>query len=332
MKERLLLFFLAITIFFSVSVAQPTLTATGINPIIGNLLTLKNGPAVNPGSAGANQVWVVNPTSTVTPATYSVTSVGSTPYAASFSQANVCTNYGGYYLYYNTSSTAFKNQGSYVGLTLSYSNPEDLLHFPFNMGNTYSDPWAVTFINGGVTFVRTGTTTVTYDGYGTITLPTGTFSNAVRVHFVQVYSDVYSGGTINYNNDEYMWYINGNHHPVAVTYTLTNNTSATPLNASVVLTNVIATSVYEHESVFSALSAFPNPAVNEINFDFNGLPTSSIEIIDITGKVVYTQSLAKDNIENYIRVNTSDFKDGIYFARFTNLDGQTGTKKISILK
>lgn len=332
MKKNLLTILSAITMISSVAVAQPTLTATGINPVAGDLLTLKNGPAVNPGSAGSNQTWVVNPTSSATPGTYTATSVGSTPYAASFSQANVSANYGGYYLYYNTSATALKNQGSYVGLTLSYSDPEDQLHFPFNMGNTYSDPWAVTFVNGGVTFVRTGTTTVTYDGYGSITLPNGTFSNAVRVHFVQVYKDTYSGGTINYNNDEYMWYINGNHYPVAVTYTLTNSSSGTPSTGSAILTNAVAASVYEHESIFSAVSVFPNPAVNEINFDFKGIPTSSIEIFDITGKSVYHQIVTETYLENYITINTSEFKDGIYFAKFTSKDGQTGTKKISITK
>jgi hypothetical protein len=224
-----------------------------------------------------------------------------------------------------------QNNGQYLGLTLSYSNPEDILHFPFNMGNTYSDTWAVTFING-TTFTRTGTTTVTYDGYGSLKLASGVYNNAVRVHFQQVYSDVYSGGTINYNNDEYMWYINGNHQPVAVTYTLTNSTSpSNPTKYAVIMSNVVS-SVYDHEDVFSSISTFPVPASNEINFNLNNTPVTSIEIIDIAGKSIYNQPVIEDHIQNYVTVNTSEFKDGIYFAKFTTKDGQIGTKKISIAK
>jgi hypothetical protein len=331
MKKNLLTI-LSVIIASTAVIAQPTLTATGINPVIGDQFTLKTYPAVNPGSSGANQTWIITPTSSNPAATYTATSPSSTPYAASFTQSNLSYNTSGYYVFYNTSATILKNEGLYYsGLTMSYSNSEDILHYPFNMGNTYSDPWAVTFVNG-TTFTRTGTTTATYDGYGTLTLPSGTYNNAVRVHFVQVYSDVYSGGTINYNNDEYMWYINGNHQPVAVTYTLTNSQSpSNPTTASVIMTNII-TSVYDHESIFSSISIFPNPAVNEINFDFSNIPISSVEIIDVTGKKIYARSLSNDDMENYVTVNTSQFKEGIYFAKFITLDGKTGTKKISISK
>jgi hypothetical protein len=331
MKKNLLSILSAITIFSSVAVAQPTLTAAGMNQVVGDVYTLANGTSVNPGSAGANQTWTVIPTTMNTSATYSTSLPSATPYASSFTAANVSYFTSGYYFYNNTSASAMQNNGQYLGLTLSYSNPEDILHFPFNMGNTYSDTWAVTFING-TTFTRTGTTTVTYDGYGSLKLASGVYNNAVRVHFQQVYSDVYSGGTINYNNDEYMWYINGNHQPVAVTYTLTNSTSpSNPTKYAVIMSNVVS-SVYDHEDVFSSISTFPVPASNEINFNLNNTPVTSIEIIDIAGKSIYNQPVIEDHIQNYVTVNTSEFKDGIYFAKFTTKDGQIGTKKISIAK
>lgn len=330
MKKNLLLILSAI-ITSSVAISQPTLTATGINPVIGDFYTLANGTSVSPGSAGANQTWTVIPTTMNSAATYSTSSPSATPYASSFTQANISYFTSGYYFYDNTSASALKNNGQYLGLTLSYSDAEDLLHFPFNMGNTYSDPWAVTFVNG-VTFTRTGTTTVTYDGYGSLKLASGTYNNAVRVHFQQVYSDVYSGGTINYNNDEYMWYINGNHMPVAVTYTLTNsNSPSSPTKYAVIMSNIV-TSVYEHDNVFSDIISFPNPAVNEINFNLNGSPISSIEIIDIAGKTVFNEVTSTSAIEDYVTINTSSFKNGIYFVKFTSKNGQTGTKKISIVK
>ena len=333
MKQNLLSFLSTVVLSTSVVVAQPTLTSTGINPVIGEMYTLKSGASVSPGNSGASQTWTVMPATSNAPSTFTSTSVASTPYAASFSQANFSYNTGGYYVFYNTSATALQNDGSYAGTTLSYSNPEDLLHFPFNMGNTYTDPWATTFVNGGVTFNRSGNTAVTYDGFGTLTLASGTYNNVVRVHFVQTYSDVYSGGTINYNNDEYMWYLNGNHQPIAVTYTITNSTApSSPTAYSVVMSNITPTSIYDYNNIFSGITSFPNPAVNEINFNINNIPMAAIDIIDISGKNVYSEKLVKNLFDNTIKINTSEFKDGIYVVKFTAEDGQTGTKKISISK
>lgn len=331
MKKNLLSFLTAIALTSSVIVAQPTLTATGINPVIGDAYSLKYGSSASQGSAGANQTWTVIPATTNTVINYVTSSVGSTPNGASFSQSNFSFNGSGSYGYYNTSASALANCGQTAGgVVMSYSNTEELLHFPFNMGNTYTDTWAVNFTNG-VSFARTGTTTVTYDGYGTITLATGTYSNAVRVHFQQTYSDAYSGGTINYTNDQYMWYLNGNHMPIAVTYTLTNSISGSS-SATIILAN-IAVSVQEYSKLFSNIITFPNPANDEINLKAtDNIAVSTVEIMDIAGKVVYTQAVSGLTTNETIHINTSDLNNGIYFVKLTTETGETGTQKISIIK
>src|SRR5262249_35849058 len=135
--------------------------------------------------------------------------------------------------------------------------------------NTYTDSWAATFVSSSYTFYRTGSTTVTADGYGTLTTPDGTFNNVMRVHFVQTYQDsAYISGPIiiTYQNDEYMWYLNGNHYPIAAVYTLSSNASSTT-TGGFYMSNVV-NSVPETTSVLS-LSLSPNPANNFVDFNLD---------------------------------------------------------------
>lgn len=340
MKKNLLKTLAALTICSSASIAQPTLTATGINPVVGDSYILKQGNFVSPGSAGANQTWNLSTLVSTSTASYTSANPSSTPYAASFTNSNFCMNEAtnGVYVYGKTSTTAWQNTGAYGGGVLfAYSNPEDFLHYPFNMGNTFTDPWAVDFVSGGMNFARTGTTSVTYDGYGTLTLPNGTFSNVVRVHFYQSFQDVYTfastTNTITYTNDEYMWYLNGNHQTIAAVYTSANSTAPGQTQQSGFYVNSIVSSVNEYDNVSSNIISFPNPASDEINFNFiNNVEIKEIQIYDITGKLMLTEKINFLELDNGINIKLNDFSNGIYLVKFISVDGSVGTKKITIKK
>ena len=329
MKKQLLFIF---SIASTLAIAQPTLTATGINPVLGDVYPFKYGQAVSPGSSGASQTWNLSSIVTSTTVTYNTTLVSATPYASSFPSSNLSYNGGGSYSFINPSSTSLKNDGSVAGTTvMSYSNPEEIMHYPFNMGNTYTDTWAVNFTSG-TAFARTGTTTVTYDGYGTLILSSGTYSNVARVHFEQVYKDAYSGGTINYTNNEYMWYSNGNHMPIAATYTLAYDLSPTDITASFVLGNIV-TSVFDYDKAESNIKTFPIPAGNVVNFSFeNNIKVEKIKLFDVSGKEVYNQIEGASYSGNIVTIKLDNIENGIYFASIICADGQVLSKKITILK
>ncbi|MCB0820824.1 MAG: T9SS type A sorting domain-containing protein [Bacteroidetes bacterium] len=76
------------------------------------------------------------------------------------------------------------------------------------------------------------------------------------------------------------------------------------------------------------LEVYPNPAVSEIFVSGNPalMQNSVIEIIDLSGKLVYT----KNNIQAFpLRVDVSDLKNGLYFIR---LSGGKEIQKIPFLK
>ena len=329
MRRNLLSILTAFIFLGSIAIAQPILTATGINPVVGDAFAIENySSGFSPGNSGANQNWNIVPAGTTTLSIMDTYNPSSTPNGSYFLAADVClTDGSGFYDYYKTSSLTLRHYGtSSSAAIIPYNDPAEILRFPLSMGNTYSDTWLRTQQNTGAT--TTGTTTITYDGYGTVTLPSGTYNNVVRVHSVE--DAVFQSGstTINYSTDSYLWYINGSHQPIASTYTV----AAFNVEGSTILTN-IATNVNEQDELSSYISSYPNPAANELNFELNNtINVKEIEILDIAGKIVYNNQISQSMMDNVLKVNTSDFKDGIYFAKFKLEDGETVTKKVSILK
>lgn len=83
-----------------------------------------------------------------------------------------------------------------------------------------------------------------------------------------------------------------------------------------------ATSV--NESVFlSNLSISPNPTSSSINLSFNQaqLQTTSIEIVDVLGRTVYTENLPKFAGSYDKQLSLTAFKKGVYFVKITGENG-----------
>ncbi len=64
----------------------------------------------------------------------------------------------------------------------------------------------------------------------------------------------------------------------------------------------------------SSITVFPNPAQNAWNFNAGSNTISSMQIVDVTGKVVYSASVNAAQAT----VNASGFASGMYFARLTS--------------
>jgi hypothetical protein len=306
----------------TVSIAQPTLTATGTNPVIGNSFTYTGTGYFNPGASGAGQTWNFSTLSGTTGGASNCVSVASTPNGASFPNANIAFNNTGTsnYSYFKTSSAAYQSYGnvSSAGVVMSNSNPEDFLRFPFAYTNSYTDPWAVTFVNGGATFYRTGNTTVTADGYGTLIIPSGTFTNVMRVHFVQNYKDSANfGGTpyiITYTNDEYMWYSNSAHAALAATFTF-SSTPGGGSSAGFYLGSPVG--IDEISGYLDGFRVFPNPVQDDLTIDFNLIESSAyvVSIYNTLGQsVLRSESESQAIGKTSVQMNVSELTEGIYFA------------------
>jgi hypothetical protein len=329
MKKNLLQI-LAVFCCSSVVLAQPTLTSSGLNPVSGETLAIKYANYVSPGNAGANQTWNLSSMTASSTSNYTAGSVSSTPYAANFSSANIQMNDGNVYSFMNNSSTAMVNVGianNSSSVVIPYSNGEDLMHYPFNMNDTYTDTWAATYVISSLTFNRTGTTTVTYDGYGTLTTPAGTFNNVARIHFVQDYSDVSSFGTIYTHNDEYIWMANGYHSGLASVFTLSTSVSAPTQSGTYIQAGSIPTSLQEWNAANTTVMVYPNPANDRVSIS-SAEKINTIDVYDLKGELILSESVASTQTN----LDLSDLNAGIYLAKINMVNGDVQTKKITLNK
>jgi hypothetical protein len=87
---------------------------------------------------------------------------------------------------------------------------------------------------------------------------------------------------------------------------------------------IFGNNVNVHENQMSSLELFPNPANNIININLKNNISSNYEILDISGKV-----LLSDSFLNETQINSSDLKNGIYIIRVVN-DFKSFSKRITI--
>ena len=93
-------------------------------------------------------------------------------------------------------------------------------------------------------------------------------------------------------------------------------------------------SVQDEEFNESNLVLYPNPASQNANLEFELMNESEVRInvVDVTGKQVYSENMNTLNSGNHkIKVNTSNFKEGIYFVTL-NTEGTKTTKKLVVKK
>lgn len=79
----------------------------------------------------------------------------------------------------------------------------------------------------------------------------------------------------------------------------------------------------------SLIMAYPNPATTFVNLNLLGTDASKIDVMDINGKLVYTES----NILSKHMLNVEGFENGSYIIRFTNDKSEyVGTAKFNVVK
>jgi hypothetical protein len=298
------------------AMAQPSLTSANNNPTLGEQFSqvLSSTVAGTPGNSGANQTWNFSSWPNQGTQNYTVVSPGSTPNGASFPSSNLCLTDGSVYGYLFTSGTSWVNFGSVGGgVTFAYNNSEIIMTYPYTYLSTGNDTWNCVYTVSSVTFTRSGVTTHTADAWGTVTTPAGTYSNSLRVHFVQTYTDVSSSFTITTTNNEYMWYQPGKHYAVAATYSLTNSLSGTSYQSFYL--NSAPTGVSESHMLSNNISLFPNPSSSElsVNFDSKQSGVAELSIYDVSGKHYNTiKDLSILPGDNSMKINTSGLPEGVY--------------------
>lgn len=91
-------------------------------------------------------------------------------------------------------------------------------------------------------------------------------------------------------------------------------------------TNAVPNATKEVEAV-TAFNVFPNPATDIVNVKFDASAATTIQLIDITGKVVDSQLTQAGAVTT--QFSTAGVNAGIYFVNVSNANGAT-TQKVVI--
>lgn len=310
-------FFLIVFLFsFSIqSIAQPILTKNNIAPQSGQVFSIINLSNQSPGFSGPNQVWDLSNASTVGNSTINVNDASSSPNAGNFPNANIVSFHSGNgeHSFFQINTNEWEYYGLHTSLSISYSNPQTVLKFPF----TYNDALVDTFycvFNVGYNIYRMGFVTIEADSYGSLVLPSGTYTNVLRVHYTINTKDSSQNGVTNYTQEYYYWYKEWNYNPIAFM----------DISAGGYYLENIVNSVVEKELSYS-IKIFPNPATNELTIVFSELAelSAKVELFSIHGKTIITETIY---IEQN-KIDISSLPSGLYFITIST-PKHTYTRKI----
>jgi hypothetical protein len=325
MKKLLLTFLLPVA--FMPTMAQ-TITYAAFSQAltVSNSFTVANNSSFNPALSAVtgngvswNAAGLTAQTGMPT-VTFSYNSPSSTPYAALYPSAN----YAEYdpaltsvvaYNYYGFSADSIVEWGSYDPSTQHevFQNPDKQLVFPFSFGNTFTDTYAKTNYSNATTVssYQNGTRTVVFSGFGTLTLPQGTFTDVCLVSETRT-------NNLGPDSYTYTWYQLGtgkrllyrDENGSSITTAFTNQAPSTGLNDS------FAASVFQ---------VSPNPAQNKICVNSNKR-MKEINLYNMLGELLLTHP-ADACREN---VFIDQVSEGVYVIEALNEDNTKARKKVLI--
>lgn len=230
--------------------------------------------------------------------------------------------------YYQLTPSVLSIRGYEVPDITYYYDAEDFMRFPCTYSNTFTDSFHATISpQGSPSYFRLGAIQVHADGYGTLKLPTGTFTNVLRVKFVENYKDDLSSvgaGEVDYTSLEYNYYKAGVKGPLLAydSAWYTNNAPNIILSYQKNLTG--STGINDLEN--STISIYPNPAHHLITIASTE-QNYECSITDLTGEVVINTQIARNATK---QLNVEALAGGLYFINLKGDDGRVITKKLVI--
>jgi hypothetical protein len=308
-------------------------------PAIGSVykLTLTDTAGIQAGNSGTGITWEF--ASLVNSGFTQVDSFllpAATPYGSTFPSADITdhevspsTNY---YVYYHNDGSEFQRIGNVQPDVVIYSDPANEFPYPLSYGVSVNDTYYASYnqtTTNTLVHMR-GVASENADGTGTIVLPTGTYSNVLRVTGSRIEHDtIFSSPNIyvyleaRYTN----WYQADLYYPIMQIYStdFVPSLGIPSHTKSVGYRMGVPTGIVDRTFPDEALMVSPNPSPNgifQIGFSNRQEKATSIDIMNITGQVVRIQT------DRLSEVNLSDKPAGLYFYRIQTSSGRTYQGKL----
>jgi hypothetical protein len=265
-----------------------------------------------------------------------------TPYDTSYPGANISIvlNTGDAYTYVMMNNSVLEVHGQAADpfgngvIPLTFTNPETQMIFPAAYGSSFADTAGgvnqfylgydpgIGFTIDSVIIHTTITKNSDFDGWGSLTSPLGTFNvlrqNTYRKQVDTI--DIYAFGSWTYEAftqvdslRNYTYWANGIGFPVVELTDQDDQGSITDATWLVSMPAVTGIPTNETQTIV----AYPNP-VSDVFTVETSVEEGTIEIIDMTGRVVKTQMITSKTT----RMNMTDLASGMYTYRVVGVNQQ----------
>ena len=296
MRIKITTFIFASVALLNSNLAQPVITGITSPPLGTKTLGYLIPGAITEGTDGENQTWDYS-TIPYDPSTYYFKSVDYATLSPTM-QANFPTGNLGNEVYFGVSLVAtqvFQLEPtflSYLGLnTTVFPVPDTQLVFPHSYLETHAG--------------------FTYDAYGTLITPFGTFTNTVRLREID-------GSNFKYD----YWQFSPVYRAI-MEYLVDSTTQV--ISGQTFFNNENPAAVNELEKN-SGVELSPNPTVDNIIITTSFSGNSTVEIYDVQGKKLSSQNILVQTNAPF-KMDVSYLEQGIYFVKIYN-DEKIYTQKI----
>lgn len=321
---------------------QVTLTASDMNTDVGLQFNRGFSDFYAPGDAGENAVWDFSgiiPLAFIELETIPVVD-GIQPelfpnptLAFSFSGTD-----GTEYYELNENEMIYLGDIGEVDYQNVYSDGEQIIAFPASIGVSFTDDVLSNLIQPGVSSVFEGTTEVTVDGSGTLIMPWGTITNALRTsvsYNVTETIEINGGETLvnQISRQSNFWYASGYPGPIigmALSEILFDGETEPVFSEASTYISEIALST-EQAGLDSKIILFPNPAQKNLSISLNeyGIIVESVTLVDLSGKIVKNLSGSSVNgYREFLHLDVSDLERGVYIVNLETNGPMLQTKVV----
>lgn len=305
--------------------AQPTFQMVDITPTAGERFkTMKFFGNYDKGNNGANVVWDFSNIPVFPEDTFIVDVVApqNTILGNQFPDATVAIkNEEAHYIYLQATTSSIIMLGEADDeVALPYSDNKKLYTFPLAFGNNTEDKYFGEASDAMFSTSIEGNITTQANAYGTLILPTGTFTDVMRITTIDSFITKFEGMGMKDSFEEihttHQWYVAGIHYPLLSLKTIKD------INGEFIenfyLEKEPTTGIVGKENNLEMV-LYPNPSKDWLFVKATPLANAYVTIYDIAGKVVLKE---KTNTINNTKVYVGNLHEGFYIVKIVQNDNE----------
>lgn len=280
---------------YALCTAQPVINPSQLMLNLDSEAYFAEVESFDPGPAGPNRNWTLTNLDLINIGTSTTISPVGTTFESTFPTANYCSATTGlfqggfsYFRYDNQKMELLGEAFTGLGIFSYDPNPRTYIEFPYTYNKVIND----TYHADNIAF------TTTYDGYGSLTVPFGTYHNVIR-------QKIEEEGTTHY-----IWFNVSPFFPIAQT---TEGGIGLMRNAAILSANQFTPA--------AAISVWPNPS-RDI-FRIEGISTlDGCSVSNLRGQTVWQNASGNNTV-----IDLSHCAPGIYMLQIVQ-NGNTSIHKI----